>query len=267
MPFRTLSLWLGLVCLGCQSVLPLEPPPPVESAVNLWQKGQDAMKHGQPNLAVNFYQQSLARDPALLRNHLSLAAAYLENGDEQSACTHLTQYVRANPTQLLVRVHLADLQLRLQQVEAARCEFERCVAYAQEATEPLSAPLIHCHSRLMQIAEDTEDAYHEHLHRGIGLCILARQRELLPDDEEDLSTESLLCKAAGELTLAHQDRPDEARPSWYLHQIWTRLDQRREAHRHLQAAVGAAPFSDLTPAEKRDLQLRCDALALDRLAR
>jgi tetratricopeptide (TPR) repeat protein len=257
MTLRPLCFWLGLACLGCQSLAPLVPPPDAESAVQLWQQGQDAMRRGQPKQAVLLYERSLAADPAMLRNHLSLAAAYLELGAEPTACNHLCCYVQAHPEHLSVRVHLADLQLRLHRLADARAEFARCIACAQDQSEQQSGTLIHCHARLMQIAEEQEDCYGEHLHRGIGLCLLARQRSRLPDPEGELSSESLLCKAAGELTLAHLDRPDEARPSWYLHQVWHELDQRQAALRCLHAAADAAPFSELTLAEKRALQLKC----------
>src|SRR5262249_56555631 len=100
-----------------------------------------------------------------------------------------------------------------------------------------------------------EDSYGEHLHRGIGLYYLAVQRAALPEPGDELPPQALLCKAAGELSLARLERPDEARPLWYLHEIWGRLAQRQPALRALRAAAAAAPFSDLTAAEQRSLQL------------
>src|SRR5262245_32673679 len=226
MTFRRLWVWLALGCLGCQSLAPVEPESPsaqepetleaAETAASLWRQGQDAMRQGQAGLAVRCYERSLALDPRLIRNHLSLAAAYLENGNDASACIHLREYVSSHPDELAIRVHLADLELRLHKLVDARREFECCVAGAQDRREPAYGPLIHCHARLMEIAEENDDAYGEHLHRGIGLSLLARQRCQLPDPEGELATESLLCRAAAELTVAHQDRPDEARPSFYL---------------------------------------------------
>ena len=107
----------------------------------------------------------------------------------------------------------------------------------------------------MEIAEKEDDDYAAHLHRGIGLYLLAGQRELLPDDDDGMSAESLLCKAAGELTLARRERPEEARPYWYLFAVWSHLAQRQPAARWLRAADSAAAFSYLTPAERRGLQL------------
>jgi hypothetical protein len=154
-------------------------------------------------------------------------------------------------------VHLADLFVRLQQLPDAIAEYGRCIAHAQERDDPGSQHLIHCHSQLMSIAESTEDSYGEHLHRGIGLYYLAVQRAALAQADDELPAQALLCKAAGELTLARLLRPDEARPVWYLHEVWSRLAQRQLALRALHAAVAAAPFSYLTAAEQRSLGLAC----------
>jgi tetratricopeptide (TPR) repeat protein len=260
---------LYLICLTCQEPVPLgETAPveaaeplgetaPVESAERLWDMGQDAMRQGQLDKAIELYQRSLKADPDLTRNYLSLAAAYLQQGDDASACAHLARYVAANPDQLLMRVHLADLFLRLQQVPDAIAEYGRCIAHAQERDDPGGQHLIHCHTQLMAIAESTDDSYGEHLHRGIGLYHLGVQRALLAETGDELPSQALLCKAAGELTLARVLRPDEARPLWYLHEVWSRLAQRQLAVRALRAASAAAPFTYLTAAEQRSLDLAC----------
>jgi tetratricopeptide (TPR) repeat protein len=257
MACRFVAFCLGLLCLGCHALGPLASDSASETAAQLWEKGQEAMRRGQPEEAVEFYQRSLFIDPGLMRNYLSLAAAYMEQGDDEAACPHLSRYVNAHPEQVTLRVYLADLLLRLKRLPDARDEFERCVATAQQREEAAQAHLLHCHTRLMEIAEESEDIYREHLHRGIGLLLLARQRSTLPDPDGELSAEALLCKAAGELTLAHLEKPDEARPSWYLHEVWSGLAQRQPARRCLRAAEAAAPFSYLTASEQRDLQLAC----------
>jgi tetratricopeptide (TPR) repeat protein len=256
MAIRHIGLWLALACLGCH-VLAVESAEPSDAAGRLWQQGQEAMRQGQPDQALGFYQRSLATDPSLSRNHLSLAAAYMEKGDNEAACPHLAHYVAANPEEVTLRVYLADLLLRLQRLDDAGAQFERCVAQAQDQGDIGRPHLVHCHTRLMEIAETREDVYGEHLNRGIGLLLLARQRAALPDPEGELSTEALLCKAAGELTQAHLERPDEARPSWYLHEVWSCLAQGHPARRSLRAASAAAPYSYLTTAEQRSLQMVC----------
>ena len=77
----------------------------------------------------------------------------------------------------------------------------------------------------------------------------------MPEPEGELPVEGLLCKAAGELTLARLERPDEARPCWYLYEVWSHLAQRQSALRWLREADAAAPFSYLTPNEQRRLSL------------
>jgi hypothetical protein len=192
------------------------------------------------------------------RAHLSLAAACVENGDPAGAARHLAQYLAAFPEHHVVRVHYAGLLLRLHRPQEARVQFERLLDDVQDDTDPAAKHLIHCHRRLMEIAEEEGDDYAEHLHRGIGLYLLACERAGLSDPEDgELSAESVLCKAAGELTMAHMMRRDEARPCWYLYAVWSRLNQRQPALRHLREAESVAPFSDLTPAERRDLAIAC----------
>jgi tetratricopeptide (TPR) repeat protein len=213
------------------------------------------MRRGQPDKAIACYEQSLELDPKFAQAHLSLAAAHLELGDDESAGPHLGKYVEARPDQVTVRGHYAELLYRLKKIREARDEFNRFVADAQEQGGPATKNLLHSHSRLMEIAEHEEDAYAEHLHRGIGLLLLARARARLGDDAADLTRESLLCKAAGELTLARQEQPDEARAGWYLYQVWSELDQQGPAARRLRDVQETAPFHYLTPAERCSLQL------------
>src|SRR5262249_33074183 len=177
---------------------------------------------------------------------------------------HLRQYVAAHPGELLVRAHLAELLLRLKRLSEARAEFEHLIAGAQGDQALSGRHLVHYHSRLMEIAEQTEDEYAEHLHRCIGLYLLACQRAGLAEPDGDLPAEGLLCKAAGELNLARLEHPDEARPCWYLYAVWSKLGQQQPALRCLRAADEASPFTYLTPVEKYDLRLACQCRALER---
>jgi tetratricopeptide (TPR) repeat protein len=248
--------WFGLMCLG-QAPLPVAAPKPEQAALQAWQDGQKAMAAGRMDQAIACYEQSLRLDPALARNHLSLAAAFLARGQDEQAAPHLAHYLEAQPDHLIVRAHYAELLLRMEQREDAREQFERFIAEVQDHETLARQHLVHCHSRLMEIAEGEEDEYAEHLHRGIGLYLLGCQRARLGDPEGPLSAEGLLCKAAGELTAAHLRRPEEARPWWYLYAVWTELAQQQPAARCLRAAEAAAPLSYLTPAEQRDLYLAC----------
>ncbi|MGE3809524.1 MAG: tetratricopeptide repeat protein [Gemmataceae bacterium] len=251
--------WFGLLLImtsvSCQSLPQLEVSQSRVEAGKLWASGQTAMRAGQVRDAIGLYKQALQLDPGFTHSHLSLAAAYLEVGEEDRACQHLGHYLDANPDHAAVRSHYAELLYRLEKPKAARNEFERFDAEAQKRGESARADLIHCHSRLTKIAMSGADEYREHLHRGIGLYYLALERELLPDPEGELPTEGLLFQAAGELSIARAMRPHEARPSVYLYRVWTRLSRRQPALRALKHAGAEADFSFLTPVERRDLKL------------
>lgn len=247
-------LLVAFVGLGCHSLcLALERDP--AAATRLWEQGQQAMRDGEPRRAIGFYEQSLATDPAFTRTHMSLAAAYLEAGDEETACTHLERYVAAHPEHVLVRSHYAELLLRLHRTRDACREFARFVADAQDEGEGLVRHLVHGHTRLMEIAQGDADEYAVRLHRGIGLYWLARERTGLAEPGGALPVEGLLCRAAGELVRARASRPGAARPSWYLHLVWSRLARTGPARDCLRQAAEAAVCGDLTPAEQRSLVL------------
>jgi tetratricopeptide (TPR) repeat protein len=253
---------IGSACVVLALFLPARPlysAEPKLSSPGLpeWEKGQQAMLEGRTEQAVAAFQQSLKQDPGLVRNHLSLAAAYLAQGQEEKAAEQLKQYLNKQPDHYVVRGEYAELLLRLDQLEAAREQFERFEADIQENETLARQHLVHCNSRLLEIATRLEDDYAVHLHRGIALYWLARQRAEITDAGDELSSEGLLCQSASEFVLARRARPDEARPCWYLHEVWSQLAQCQPAARWLRAADEAAPFSYLTPAEQRNLHLAC----------
>jgi hypothetical protein len=185
---------------------------------------------------------------------LRRAAALVQAGEFETALPLLRRYVAEHPDHVLIRAHLAELHWKLNQREAASRQFTRFCAEAQEEEELLLPRLVHAHSRLMELAQAAGDGYGERLHRGIGLWYLARQTAAVSADGEDgrLSAEGLLIQAAGELTKAHDLRPDEARPCWYLHRVWAELGQPAPARRWLRAAR-AADAAALTTAEREAL--------------
>src|SRR5262245_38028375 len=188
-------------------------------------------------------------DPAPADDPLSLAADCLARGDETAAAEHLGRHVAKYPDQVLFRIQLADLLLRLDRLPDAQRQFDEAIAKAQDGAAAARKQLIHCHTRLMEIARARADEYAERLHRGIGLYLVGVQ---LAADEPGES-ERLLCKASGELRGARAKRPDDARAAWYLYRVWVELDQPKPAARALRQATSAAPFSSLTPAEAREL--------------
>jgi len=154
-----------------------------------------------------------------------------------------------------VRAQRAESLLRLHQPCQARRDFAQAVAHIQEAGPDTTRALIHCHRRLLEIAQLQDDEYAERLERGIALHWLACERSLLVDAEGDCSREGLLFKSLSELMEAHVLRPEEARPCWYLSVVWSKLEQSAPATRWRRLAQAAAPFTYLTPAEQRNLQL------------
>src|SRR5262245_27567810 len=105
-------LLLSFVCLSCHSVTGADAEPQSTAAGQMWEKGQEAMRKGDATEAITQYQHSLAADPGLVRNHLSLAAAYLQEGHLDQAAVHLAHYVEAHPEELLMRARYADLLFR-----------------------------------------------------------------------------------------------------------------------------------------------------------
>jgi tetratricopeptide (TPR) repeat protein len=250
---RLRPAWLVcLCCLGCH-LAEVDTPPPADNAAHLWQQGQQAMQAGQPAAAIGLYEKSLAEDQKQSQNHLSLAAAYVEAGDDEKACEHLGKFLRTNPDHRTARVYHAELLRKLNRPAEALAAFEQAIAHGQDAADP--AQLVHCHGRLVELAEAVEEDYLQHLHRGIGMYLLAKERATLADPAGDLPAEALLCKAAAELSRARALRPQEARPALYLYASWHQLAQHGLAKRWLAEAQRAAPFSYLTPAEQRRLQL------------
>ena len=262
--------WLMLGVLGvtgCHSIGFIEPPPDPVFANQLWEKGQSALRDGHNDEAIDFYQQSLIADPGLMKNHLSLAVLYLQDKDDEKAGPHLGAFLLTEPKNLAVRLYYADLLVRLHKSREARKQFERFESDSQEEGKVAVPHRIHAHSQLMEIAEAEDNEYAEHLHRGIGLYLLAQERTETPDPDDELPLEGLLCKAAGELTQACEARPQEAQPAWYLSLVWSRLDQRKPALRWLREADACAAFSTMTASERRNLQVACLESLLQRDSR
>jgi predicted Zn-dependent protease len=239
-----------LLALGLSARLGAEPAarPPLPPALNAWQLGQYALERDQADKAVDYFRLSLRLDPSLAASRLGLASAYIALGQDEKAAPHLARYVAERPDHHLVRAQFAEVLLRLYRPQEARAQLERFCAAVQEDLRLARDHLPHSHMRLMEIAEADGDDYAAHLHRGIGLYYLALRRA---------PAESLLFQSAAELVLAQRLRPEEARPCWYLYQVWSKLALSQPAQRWLRAADEAAPFSALAPAERRGLELAC----------
>jgi hypothetical protein len=60
--------------------------------------------------------------------------------------------------------------------QMARDEFKLAIRHEQDELEPDLPHMVQCHTRLVEIGEVQGAAYLIHLHRGIGMLLLARQR-------------------------------------------------------------------------------------------
>jgi len=180
-----------------------------------------------------------ADDDALMR-----AAEALERGDEAAAAARMGEYVAANPAATMPRAHLAELLYRQGRGPEARRHYERFVADAQPATGAPRRHLLHCHTRLVAIAEAAGDDYAESLHRGVALLLIAER------DPPDATTESTLAKALDALNAAVEERPDSARAHAYLARTLRALGQTSAATLAASRARDCLPDATLTPSER-----------------
>jgi len=196
--------------------------------------------------------ESLPEPPAPAKaeddDPLTLAAECLSRGDESAAAGHFETYVRAHPDQPMFRLHLADLLLKLRRDADAQAHYTRFVTDAQEASQPLQAHLVHCHTRLMELAQKSGDRFAELLHRGIGFVLLTRQ----PVDD-DAIREEIVCQAIQALMEAKEMKPAEARVHVYLAEAQERAGNRRAADAARATARNLAMPGSLTASELRSV--------------
>lgn len=221
------------------------------SATRLWELGQKAMMESKPDVAVKLFKQSLALDPTLHRNHLSLAAAFLELGEDGLAADAMERYLDRQPDHISVRQHYGELLFRCGRLPEARMQIDRFLGEAQKQGQPETI-LLHAHGRLLEIAECQDNAYEEHLHRGIGLFLLACQ-PVSPGTEAENLPENLLCKAALQLNQAVRIQPQQPRPRFYLNLVWHKLGQTQPAMQALCEAETLQWEGELTSWERSQL--------------
>lgn len=184
---------------------------------------------------------------------LTLAARCLERGDQPGAVRHLADHADRYPQQVMVRAYLAELLFKLERRPESRHEFERFIMQAQSMTGPPRTHLVHCHTRLMMMAEQAGDRYHESLHRGIGLCLLAKSwGEDGDEPKTDTLTTATLVQAADTLRDARAIRPADARVNLYLADVYKHLGQPVAARQARIRARAGSP-GGLTPYEAERL--------------
>lgn len=180
---------------------------------------------------------------------LGRAADCLDRDDLHAALPHLRAYLTANPDAVLVRFQFAETLFRTGH-PAARGEFEQVLADAGPA---MAARLPHCHTRLMTLAEGAGDGYRAHLHRGIGLALLADGWEADPARRDADQAERTRTKAVAELRRAADERPDDPRANLHLAAVLDRLGQPGPARAARAAARRGLPDPSLTAVERNAL--------------
>jgi tetratricopeptide (TPR) repeat protein len=188
-------------------------------------------------------------DPREPEDHLAKAAQCIDRGDEPAAITHLSAHVRARPDAAMIRAYLAELLFQQGQFPESRRHFER-FSFESHAENPEQLkPLVHCHTRLMQIAEEQNDSYREHLHRGIGLVLLVRQWDQEADPGAPEMKEQTLTKAAAALRGAVAVKAADPRALVYLAETYSQMGQASSARTAARKAKALLPDAGLTDQE------------------
>src|SRR3989442_45943 len=97
--------------------------------------------------------------PPVRQSHLSLASVALADGDDVGTCDHLSQFIAVAPAHRNARLLLAELLFQRGQHAAAREHFEQLIATCQANESAETRQLLHCHSRLLAIAQAEGDDY------------------------------------------------------------------------------------------------------------
>jgi predicted Zn-dependent protease len=179
----------------------------------------------------------------------------LRSGDNLAAAKHLDRYVREHPDQVMFRLQLAELLIQLKKDARAKTNFEQFVACAQNGPEAVRKYLVHAHTRLMEIAQRSDDSYSELFHRGVGLLILVQQEDNKPD-RDDGFCEEMLCKSLRALNEAREQKPGDPRVRVYLADVYERMGNRRASTNERSAVRNRIMAGELTTAEQSLVLIR-----------
>ena len=155
----------------------------------------------------------------------------------------------------MFRAQLAELLLRLDRTTEAKAEFEQFIAAAQDATGPARGHVVHCHTRLMEIAQRAADPFAEAFHRGVGLVLVVTSLDATGATDDADSREEIVCLAVTALTEARERRPTDPRAALYLADAHDLAGNRRAADVARAAARNLLAPGALTPGESMRLGL------------
>ena len=186
-------------------------------------------------------------------DHLRLAAEHLDRADETGAVPHLKAHLRQQPDALMVRAYLGELLLKTGDTAESKLHFERFTRDAAGAGGPAQAHLVHVHTRLMELAARSDDAFGEQLHRGIGLVLLVEQWAESGTATDAALAERTLVQAVQALKRADGEKPGEARVWFYLAEAYSALDQPSAARTAMRKAGASGPVGTLNAQEQMRL--------------
>ena len=182
-------------------------------------------------------------------DHLRLAAERLDCADEMGALPHLKAHLRQQPDAVMVRAYLGELLMKTGNLPESKLHFEQFTREAAEASGPAKRHLVHVHTRLMELAGQTDDIFGEQLHRGIGLVLLVKQWHDDGDPADAALTERTLVQAAKALKNADAEKPGDALVWFYLAEAWSELGQPSSARGAVRKSLECQPEWTLNPNE------------------
>ena len=191
--------------------------------------------------------------PAEPVDYLARAAECVEKGDSTGALGHLKNHLEQRPDAPMVRAYLAELLFQTQKYAEAKPEYERFLNEAYGRGGAVEKHRIHVHTRLLEIAHETDDPFHELLHRGIGLLLMVEQWDREPSPDEGVLAESTLAKALSALREARKLKANDPRVPLYQAEVQSRLGQSSAASSSILAAKNLLPDASFGVEELRRL--------------
>ena len=189
-------------------------------------------------------------------DHLRLAADHLDRADEAGAVPHLMAHLRQQPDAIMVRAYLGELLMKTGKLAESKLHFEQFARDAAGASRPAQKHLVHVHTRLMELAGQTDDTFGEQLHRGIGLVLLVTQWRESAEPADAVLVERTLVQAMKSLKNADAEKSDDARVWFYLAEARYGLGEVASARIAIRKVFRSQPEWALNEHEREQLVRR-----------
>jgi hypothetical protein len=183
-------------------------------------------------------------------DHLRAAALLVDRGEIAPAIPHLKAHLKQHPDAPMIRAYLAELLMKAGHEGEAKTEYEQFVRDASGQDGLAKHHLVHAHTKLMEIAAEADDSFHEYYHRGAALMHLAS-----PDAEGgERWNEQTLTKALAATRKAIELDAGNPRPLLTLMEIQLRLDQPAAARQTREKLKGTLSDPTWTAAERERIR-------------